>query len=305
MIQPCVLRPPSDFPYRWTAAYGQDVYGIWQTIVFRDVPQSYRWIPPGTFTMGSPEEEHCRGNYEAQRRVTLSQGFWMADTACTQALWSAVMAENPSHFKGEMLPVESVTFDRVTAFLEKWRDMCPEVPLRLPTEAEWEYACRANTQTPFCFGETISTDQVNFDGRYPYRSSDAKGAFREKTIPVKEVPPNGWGLYQMHGNVWEWCADWYGPYDEESMLDPTGPDSGHERVFRGGGWISDARYCRSASRIAYGPGFVWLDSGFRLVSGHGDLEEKAERPGEHPRSGGGQVAGTDTGQASRRARRQR
>ena len=127
------------------------------------------------------------------------------------------MGENPSHFKGEDLPVESVSWDDVQTFLNALNGLRPELKLELPSEAQWEYACRAGTQTPFWFGDTITTDQANYNGNYPY-GDEPKGENRRKTVAVKALPANGWGLYQMHGNVWEWCADRYGSYAAELQL---------------------------------------------------------------------------------------
>ena len=144
---------------------------------------------------------------------------------------------------------------------------------RLPTEAEWEYCCRAGTETPFSFGETIDSEQVNFDGNYPYANSK-ESEYREKTVVVRSLPCNEWGLYEMHGNVDEWCEDWYGEYEanNEITVDPRGPDTGTDRVLRGGSWYTDARNCRSAYRNWYDPANRDLDLGFRLVSGHQETE---------------------------------
>ena len=164
-----------------------------KTLEFKGVQQTFCWIPPGKFLMGSPENQ--RSEEGPQHEVTISKGFWMADTACTQALWQAVMGDNPSRFKGEDRPVEQVSWYDVRLFLS-------QLPYKfdpdLPTEAEWEYACRAGTQTPFNLGASLSSDQANFY---------APGMYRKGTVPVRSFPPNVWGLYQMHGNVWEWCAD--------------------------------------------------------------------------------------------------
>ena len=119
---------------------------------------------------------------------------------------------------------------------------------RLPTEAEWEYACRAGTTTPFHFGETISTDQANYNGNFTY-GNGKKGVYRKKTTPVGSFPANAWGLYDMHGNVWQWCQDWYGDYPQKDVVDPQGPEKGEYRVLRGGSWSNDPRYCRSAYRL--------------------------------------------------------
>ena len=135
---------------------------------------------------------------------------------------------------------------------------------RLPTEAEWEYACRAGTSTPFSFGRDITPEQVNYDGNYPYRG--AKGQFRKMTVSVGSLPANGWGILEMHGNVLEWCADWYGEYSAEQQTDPRGPQQGRSRVVRGGGWDDSARHGRSACRGRDSPGLRWNFQGFRLVA---------------------------------------
>ena len=135
----------------------------------------------------------------------------------------------------------------------------------LPTEAQWEYACRAGTTTPFNTGSNLTTDQANYDGNYPY-NGNAKGVYREKTMPVGSFAPNAWGLYDMHGNVWEWCSDWYGDYPTGAQTDPAGPSSGSARVYRGGSWHSNAHLCRSAYRDRYSPARRFNLIGFRLVS---------------------------------------
>jgi formylglycine-generating enzyme required for sulfatase activity len=138
--------------------------------------------------------------------------------------------------------------------------------VHLPTEAQWEYACRAGTITPFHFGSTITTDQANFDGDYPYNKGP-KGEYRKKTVSVKTFSCNAWGLYEMHGNVWEWCQDWYGAYPKNTIVDPTGPNEGESRVLRGGSWFDYGRDVRSAHRHGYGPA-VRLDfCGLRLARG--------------------------------------
>ena len=155
----------------------------------------------------------------------------------TQAQWQAVMGANPSHFKGESnLPVENVSWDECVAFCEALGKKDGK-PYRLPTEAEWEYACRAGTTTPFHFGGTITVNQANYDGNYTY-GNGKKGVYRQKTTPVGSFPANAWGLFDMHGNVWEWCADWYGPYPEEELKDPQGFVGGDRRVCRGGSWTA-------------------------------------------------------------------
>ena len=203
---------PPQFPPDWAGEWGQDQYGLWAALVYRGIVQVFRWIRPGQFIMGSPDDEPGRGVDETCHGVTLTRGFWLADTACTQALWQAVMKDNPSKFKGEELPVNSVSWGDCQTFLEQINNLLPGLNLGLPTEAQWEYACRAGPRTPFSFGQTISTDQANFNGNYPYVGAE-KGEYRKTTVPVKVLPCNDWGLYQMHGNVWEWCQDRYGDYE--------------------------------------------------------------------------------------------
>ena len=228
------------------------------------VSQRMRWIPPGTFLMGSPDDEWHRYDNEAQHEVTLSAGFWLAETACHQELWNAVMDEKPSQFVGDQLPVENVDYHLVHEFFDRVTELVPELKLQLPTEAQWEYACRAGTQTPFWFGDDITTDQVNYDGNYPYR--ETKGEYRQTTVDVESLPANKWGLFQMHGNVWEWCRDWYAEYDLESPVNPVGPKEGSYRVMRGGSWFLYAQNARSASRDWSAPGDRWGYQGFRCMS---------------------------------------
>ena len=154
--------------------------------------------------MGSPEDEYKRDSNEVHHRVSLTLGYWLADTTCTQQFWNAIEDSSPSRFPGEDNPVESVSFEDVERFLSKL-NLKVDGAFSLPTEAQWEYACRSGTETPFSFGETIGTDHANYHGNYPY-ADGPKGEHREQTVPVKELPANRWGLYQMHGNVWEWCS---------------------------------------------------------------------------------------------------
>ena len=265
---PPMLPLPPVLPLEWAVAYGEDDFGLWQAFEVSGVRQVMRWIPPGEFLMGSPETEAERRDNETLHRVRLTRGFWLADTACTQELWEAVMGGNPSGFQGEPeLPVERVSWNDIrTEFLVKLNALVPGLEVGLPTEAQWEYACRAGRQTPFWFGDQITTDQVNYDGNYPYEGG-AKGEYRERTVPVKGLPANGWGLYQMHGNVWEWCADWSGAYSFEEQVDPEGPQTGRERVLRGGSWDFLGRDCRSAVRSANVPDGRNRLIGFRLARG--------------------------------------
>jgi formylglycine-generating enzyme required for sulfatase activity len=179
----------------------------------------------------------------------------------TQAQWQAVMGSNPSYFQGKKLPVEQVSWEDCREFCSKLSERDGQ-RYRLPTEAEWEYACRAGTTTPFLFGETISTDQANYNGTY---GGGNKGQYRQKTTSVGTFPGNAFGLFEMHGNVWEWCEDWRGPYPQSEITDPKGPDNGDARVLRGGSWGMHPLWCRSASRFHDDPGCRDVNVGCRVV----------------------------------------
>ena len=226
----------------------------------------FAYIPPGTFTMGSPAGEPDRDNDETQHEVTLSKGFHMQTTEITQGQWKAVMGSNPSYFKncGDDCPVEQVSWNDCQEFIKKLNRLAGSNRYRLPTEAEWEYAARAGTSTPFAFGDCLSTDQANYDGNYPL-SGCRKGEYRKTPIRVGSLSANAWRLYDMHGNVWEWCQDWKGDYPRGAVTDPTGPSSGSNRVFRGGSWYFNARNCRSANRISVTPDYRNNGLGARLV----------------------------------------
>ena len=266
---------PPQWPSAWAVAFGEDRHGLWQAFAVAGVRQVMRWIPPGHFVMGSPELEPGRERDETEHGVTLTAGFWLADTACTQALWAAVMkGANPSRFNEEAEnPVEQVSWDDiVTGFLPRLNACVDGLSMVLPTEAQWEYACRADAQarTPFWFGGQITSERVNFNGNYPMPGG-AKSDYREGTVPVKALPCNGWGLYQMHGNVLEWCADGYAEYPAGDVDDPRGPaqppDGAAGRVLRGGSWFFLAQSCRSALRFDLDPGGRLGDVGFRLARG--------------------------------------
>ncbi len=225
-IVPTLERNDGNFPYPfpapWASVFGEDDIGLWMTLTVQNVQQTFRWIEPDTFQMGSPEDELERWDKETQHEVTLTQGYWLAETACTQALWQAVMGDNPAYFKENMNnPVEQVSWDDVQDFIAKLNQLIPNLTACLPTEAQWEYACRAGTITPFSFGDNITSEQVNYDANTPY-SNGQKSEYREKTVAVKSLPPNAWGLYEMHGNVWEWCSDWFGDYPTEVVTNPSG-----------------------------------------------------------------------------------
>ncbi len=262
---------------------GVDQYGLYGDLGVQGVVQRFRWMEPGTFMMGSPEDELERYENEVLHEVTLSQRFWLADTTVTQDLWKAVMGgkpssfkdllgvvmgNNPSRFKGGDRPVEQVSWEDVQRFTDKLNGLIPELEARLPWEAEWEYACRAGTSTPFSFGDNITPEQVNYDGSFPYHDG-AKGEGRKQTVAVKSLPCNDWGLYDMHGNVWEWCKDYYQEdLGSKSVTDPHGSEKGGSRVVRGGSWFNLGGYVRSALRNRDDPAFRYGVLGFRLARGH-------------------------------------
>ncbi len=236
-----------------------------KTIIVRSINYKMVYIKPGTFIMGSPSEEPERDDDETQHMVTLTQGFYMGVTEVTQAQWEKVMGNNPSHHKDcDDCPVEEVSWQDCQKFIKKLNRIEGTGKYRLPTEAEWEYACRAGTTTPFDAGRCLLMDQANYDGKHPLPGCQ-KGLYRGRTVPVASFAPNAWGLFDMHGNVWEWCQDWYGDYPSGHARDPEGPSSGSYRVFRGGSWNCYARGCRSASRSRYIPAYRGSDIGFRLT----------------------------------------
>jgi formylglycine-generating enzyme required for sulfatase activity len=221
------------------------------------IGMKFVWVPPGTFLMGSPEGEKGRGENETQHKVTLTRGFYMGVHLVTHEQWKTVMGTTPGrHDRKKDLPVETVSWDDCQGFLKKLREKDGKT-YRLPTEAEWEYACRAGTTTPYSFGVALSTRQANF-GKFK------KGASPLATTPVGRYPPNAWGLYDMHGNLWEWCQDWFGEYPRKAVVDPKGNERGVERVLRGGSWNDLAKSCRSANRHSFEPGGRDHTVGFRV-----------------------------------------
>jgi formylglycine-generating enzyme required for sulfatase activity len=228
------------------------------------------YIRPGTFMMGSPTSEKGRGNDERQHRVTISKPFYLGKYEVTQEQYVALMGNNPSRWKGKQLPVEQVTWHDAVAFCKRLTEQerkAGRLPAgyayQLPTEAQWEYACRAGTTTPFAV--SFTTSNTNYDTvmrRVGWFNGNSGG----QTHPVGKKTANPWGLYDMHGNVLEWCADRYGTYLAGSVPDPTGASAGSHRIYRGGGWHSAPRVCRSAQRDSFlEPSSRWHGLGFRVA----------------------------------------
>ena len=226
--------------------------------LFNSLGMQLALLPAGTFLMGAPAEESGHfPNETPQHEVTLSRPFYLGLYPVTQQDYLTVMDANPSHFTAHYggapnHPVEEVTWEDAVAFCKQLSALPGERAAgrvyRLPTEAEWEYACRAGTTTAFSFGPTASSTQANFSGHHPY--DDADGPYLQRTSAVGSYLPNAFGLYDMHGNVWEWCADWYQPdyYAHSPAVDPPGPEAGESHPLRGGSWFIVGRGCRSAER---------------------------------------------------------
>jgi uncharacterized protein (TIGR02145 family) len=233
--------------------------------VSNSLGMNFVYVNPGSFMMGSPADEPGRVSDETLHQVNLTQGYYMQTTEVTQGQWEAVMGSNPSYFNecGSDCPVEKVSWHNIQEFLSRLNQRGEGIYV-LPTEAQWEYAARAGSSNAFGNGPITETEKL-FDpvldsmGWYGYNSG-------YKSYPVAGKQPNAWGLYDMHGNVWEWVADWYGPYPSESVTDPEGPASGSSFVVRGGSFGSHARRCRSASRPVCKPDCRDYDVGFRLAA---------------------------------------
>jgi formylglycine-generating enzyme required for sulfatase activity len=238
-------------------------------------------IPAGSFLMGSPKTEEGRYDDEEQHEVKLTKAFHLGAFEVTQAQYEKIMGANPSHFsaKGEgkarvkdqntsKFPVEQVSWTQAKEFCKKLSDQPAEKKAgrvyRLASEAEWEYACRAGTKTPVHYGGSLNI-QANFCGLAPYPLRGKRGYDEGNTRDIGCYDANAFGLFDMHGNVHEWCEDWYGPYASAKQVDPRGPETGKERVFRGGCWLSTGRACRSAQRAKLGPDETHFGVGFRVV----------------------------------------
>ena len=286
----------------WASNAGRDEFGLWAEFTLteaswwknlagaaqRDARQRLRWIEPGAFTMGSPEGEAGRWDNEGpQHEARLTKGYWLCDTPVTQALWTAAMGNNPSYFKDPKRPVENVSWDDAEQFLNKMNLAIPGLGLRLPTEAQWEYACRAGTEDATYAGPMQILGDNNapvLDGIAWYGGNSGVGFelgngidssswpgkqhnhSRAGTRPVKLKKPNDWGLYDMLGNVWEWCADGNRSYTAKPVIDPVGPLDGASRALRGGSWYGYARLARAAYRSEYDRGLRLNDFGFRCCA---------------------------------------
>jgi len=275
-------------PPDWASEWGQDRHGVFVAFTLGDVTQRLRWIPPGRFLMGSPDDEPGRWDGEGPRhRVYIARGFWLFDTPCTQALWERVMGGNPSRFKTPERPVEQVSWNNVQEFLQRINSRIPGLELVLPTEAQWEQACRAGTDTALYSGSieihgernAPALDPIAWYGGNSGVGFELEDGFDSSGWPERQYPsrksgthplgkkrPNPWGLHDMIGNVWEWCEDGMRSYGEDYVIDPSGPrDPGADRVIRGGSWNYSARNCRCAYRGRGGPEVRNLDLGFRCA----------------------------------------
>ncbi len=228
-------------------------------------------IPKGTFQMG--DLEIAGTSYlKSTRKVHISKGFWLGKTEVTQRQWSEVMGTNeihpekPSPFRNEHpdYPIVSVSYYDIEKFLDRLNELSNGYQFRLPTEAEWEYACRATTTTPFHYGSKLSDTLANYNSQIASEYSTL-GIYPGHPKPVGKYPPNKWGLYDMHGNVWEWVSDWYAPLSTEIVRDPKGPLHGNEKVIRGGSWYFGAENAKSAYRRTHDPRLWGFSIGFRLV----------------------------------------
>jgi formylglycine-generating enzyme required for sulfatase activity len=236
------------------------------------IGMKFRLIQPGTFMMGSPASWWGGRGDERQHQVTLTKQYSIGIYPVTQSKYQRIMGSNPSYFKGDRHPVEQVSWEDATEFIKKLNGLSEERTAgrfyRLPTESEWEYACRAGSRRAYCFGDGEARL-----GEYAwYKSNSGNG-----TQEVGQKAANAWGLYDMHGNVWEWCSDWKGDYPSGTVRDPKGPSTGSFRVSRGGSWGLEAALCRSAFRNGCGPSFRNGLLGFRLALSSLGTSPAAER----------------------------
>jgi len=280
-------------PPDWASGWGDDRQGVWVELTVGDATQRMRWIGPGRFLMGSPEDEQGRiGESEGRfnegprHEVRISWGFWLFDTPVTQALWEAVMSSNPSRFVDPKRPVERVSWDEAMAFIGRINAIIPDLDLVLPTEAQWEYACRAGTNTATYAGpmEILGTrnapilDAIAWYGgnsgvEFDLHEGEDSSSWPDKqyehsragTRPDGQKKLNPWGCHDMLGNVWEWCADDMRKYTADPATDPFGSRSSARRALRGGPWNGTARSVRAAYRFAYARDDLYDVIGFRCA----------------------------------------
>jgi formylglycine-generating enzyme required for sulfatase activity len=245
-----------------------------EKVFVNSIGMEFRLIPSGTFVMGSPADEPLRDDSETRHQVTISKPFYMQTTEVTLAQWRKLMVKGLFGFfdrrKGlDQMPVSRACIHDATTFIKRLNAL-GEGHYRLPTEAEWEYAARAGTQTAYSWGDRIDCTKAMFankKGRFDNCAAHAKrqGLPLDSPAPVKSYAPNPWGLFDMHGNVWEWCQDWFGPYETGPQTDPSGPPKATHRVRRGGSWFGEGYKCRSANRASAHPSSRFRSTGFRVV----------------------------------------
>ncbi|MEL7337155.1 MAG: formylglycine-generating enzyme family protein, partial [Planctomycetota bacterium] len=294
----------------WASAFGIDGYGVYADLPIpvegsKPFNQRLRWIPPGRFRMGSPDSEPGRSKDEVQHDVIISNAFWIFETPCTQAFWSAVMGNNPSRFKDPDRPVEYVSWHDAVEFAQALTEKINDQSLQftLPTEAQWEYACRAGTTTPIYSGDLEILGNADALDAIAWYAGNSKNVdeesenagilsrlFKKRTQPteagtqkVGQKRPNPWGLRDMLGNVQEWCGGWRGDHGTDLQTDPAGPLEGSYRVIRGGSWIDGARDARSASRSVHRPSDRGVDVGFRCLSSVKPSAEQVSTNASEPR----------------------
>ncbi len=223
------------------------------------IGMQFVFIGPGSFNMGSAPSEKGHEEHEVRHKVTLTKGYWLMTTEVTQGQWKTVMGNNPSHFSecGSECPVEEVSWPMIQRFIEKLNQWGDKTIYRLPTEAEWEYAARAGSKTAFHFGNSESELK-----KYAWLGDNSK----DKPHPVATKKANAWGLFDMHGNVFEFCSDWFGEYPTTSVTDPTGPPQGSYHTIRSGGFLFPAKECRSAFRSKVFQNLHYYGLGFRLAA---------------------------------------
>ena len=245
-------------------------YGFEKTVT-NTLEMSFVLIPSGTFTMGSQTNESHRGSSEVRHRVTISKPFYMQTTEVTVKQWHSIMGRRMMMFRqgADNMPVTRVSWFDCMKFIKRLNRL-GQGRYRLPTEAEWEYAARAGTSSAYSWGDTIDCDKAMY-GNNSLKENECQLYIRsiglqiDHPAPVKTYTSNSWGLYDMHGNVWEWCMDWYGDYQNKTVIDPKGPKSGNMRIRRGGSWFKYGYSCRSANRSFGHPATRYKTTGFRLA----------------------------------------